>query len=206
MSISIESITACWQRHRASFVAHARTYTNDTDAAEDLTQDLVTTAIDAAPTYRGSADLRQIRAWLLGILNNLCRRARARHQRDTAGLERLAAHLEADQGTLPRGQLYDAAIWLLRVANLDATQTCILRARMDGHTLRQIAITHSLDVRTVRHIINDAVQALRACPYNDLPGADLSQQQIKSGERVTIYHRPQRTGAGLARQQLARLK
>ena len=166
----------------------------------------MTTAIDAAPDYRGSADLRQIRAWLLGILNNLCRRARARHQRDTAGLERLAAHLEADQGTLARGQLYDAAIWLLRLANLDAKQTCILRARMDGHTLRQIAIEQNLDVRTVRHILQRGVDALRRCPYNDLPGADLSSQQMKSGDRVTLYHRPQRTGAGLARQQLARLK
>ena len=206
MSIPAERITECWQRHRAAFVAHARTYVNDPDIAEDLAQDLAATALASADTYRGSADLRAVRAWLIGILNHLCSHTRTRHQREQASMERLVDHLNAERGKLSRGTLYDATIWLLRVANLDARQTYVVRARIDGETLTAMAAHMQCDVRTVRATLQAAITQLRACPYNDLPTADLSQHDIRSGDRVTIYHRPQRTGSGLDRAKLARLK
>ena len=205
-SITAERIIECWKRHRAAFVAHARTYVNDPDLAEDLSQDLAATALASAHTYRGSADLHAIRAWLLGILNHLCSRARSRHAREAAGIERLVDHLNAERGKLSRGTLYDATIWLLRVANLDSRQTYVIRARIDGETLTAMATHLHCDVRTVRATLQAAITRLRQCPYNDLPTADLSQHEIKSGDRVTIYRRPQRTGSGLARARLARLK
>jgi DNA-directed RNA polymerase specialized sigma24 family protein len=206
VSVTPESLTHVWERNRAALVTHARAFVTDADHAEDLTQDLITTALKERDSYRGSNEPRQVRAWLIGILNNLCRQALTVSRRETVSIERLAAHLEAERGRLGRGALYDAAIWLLRVGNLTALQTYIVRSRLDGHTLRAIAIHLRADVRTVRHHLDSAVAALRACPYNDFAGADLDATQRRSPQRITLYHRTQRTGAGLARRQLANLK
>lgn len=205
-SLSPEILAVHWERNRARLIGHARTYVGDADMAEDLVQDLYTSALSSLPNFRGRIADTTVRAWLIGILNHLCAEAARRLSAEARALNRLTSHLEANAQPLERGDLYDSAIWLLRVADLNPRQVVIVRKRLDGDSLRAIALALHLDATTVLHHLKAAIAILRACPAQSLLQEDLRHPAVSAGQHVTCYHKPQTVGAALAREKLKSLK
>lgn len=204
MPLLLSDLATHWNQVRSQLVAHARTYTLDHSAAEDLVQECYLEAADRCDTYCGPRRTPEVRRWLIGILNNLCLRGARKRSRESALLAEVADRLSHDP-PIPRGELYDAAMWVLRVADLTSRQVQVLRLRLDGHSLRQIAGRIGIDHATAAEHLQAALQAVRRCPLAILAGPSLDACQLRLHNQITVYRPPIPVGAALARESLQRL-
>ncbi|MEM9380411.1 MAG: sigma-70 family RNA polymerase sigma factor [Planctomycetota bacterium] len=140
----------------------ARRLVGDPAAAEDLTQDTITTALEAPP--RGGADPRVLRAWLAAVL-----RRRASHGARSAGRradrERIAARedLETDDAARIVERADTARSLAEEVLRLpDPHRSVLLLRYFEGRSTEQIAEELGLTTAHVRVRVSRATDRLRA--------------------------------------------
>jgi DNA-directed RNA polymerase specialized sigma24 family protein len=205
LALPVSSFDGWFERLRDDLTRHALTFTQSHDDALDTVQDLYLTARESLTSYSRGNNLPEVRAWLIGICNHLLQTRTRRYIASQQAISRLLDSLLTHRYRLTRGELYDAAIWRIRMADLTPQQAACVRLKLDGHSFRTIATYRRLSVATVVEHVNAAVARMQACDAGSLQGADLSEY-AKKGQRITRYWAPTTVGSALSRERLKRLK
>lgn len=147
-------------RHGAAMARAAYLYLGDAHAAEDAVQDAMLAAWDAAKRTNGDTPLR---AWLLGIVLNRCRK----HRRTAARRRRREqAHheLKLADATPMRDDGFDEQVDRVRAALAELTEPlrCVVILRYEqGLSVAQTAAALGVPEGTVKRRCHDALAKLR---------------------------------------------
>jgi RNA polymerase sigma factor (sigma-70 family) len=190
--------------------------------AEDLVEKVIENALFALEGFdevdAATGPSRTVN-WLFRILRHAISdyRRRERRRREISleqSLEGGAPEWEWRWATLAcqtqRAQVADMELiaeirFRLRYAELTHEERVSVLARAHGIKLKVIAAELQCSPATACRRIRSAIVKLRACPVGAFIGPDLDRYAWRVGGLVPLYYAPPKTGAMLAREQLARL-
>lgn len=197
-----------FERHyavlRTELIGRARMLLPSWDEAEDAAQECFIAGHTVA--VRGDVEVRDVRLWLRGVLDNCCAAMRRERHRQTLLTEATFQKLEGD-GTGQRADRYDALVSALILSDMPSRQKRAVRMRLDGHNYKEIgaALDRPVSHVAARAMILAGLARLKSSPCTAFLAAELDAPQWK-GQRVVNYRAPITTGAALARESLARLR
>jgi RNA polymerase sigma-70 factor, ECF subfamily len=151
-------VSAAWQAHEGELLGYLRHRMSDTEAANDVLQDVF---VKAMRQGQGFCTLENPRAWLFQVARNaLVDRARTAHPAVPLpeGPDEVAAPME--DALAPVDALATCLVRTLR--ELSDDDTAILQAcDLDGQTQRQFADVHGLSLPAAKSRLLRARQRLR---------------------------------------------
>jgi RNA polymerase sigma factor (sigma-70 family) len=197
------------------------------DDAADAVQQALLNAWTRLDIFQDTGDEGRFARWLLGILRHAClslrdsNARRACHERplpsadpdpdEETGDDTLPeiwwnALLAAPDEALCHAELIHEARYRLRHTELTPLQRHCLVQRLNGWTQARIAAGLGLSQQAVSRHLRNAITRLRRCPFSSDTCPTTADYLWRLGKQVTIYYRPPRTGAAIARQRQRRLR
>lgn len=193
-------------RHRLECQAR-RTVRDD---AEDIVSDVYLDALQSLAVFYSEPSPHALYAWLLHLLRQRIARWKRLHEREAPLTQEAMARVEACRAEADE-EAWSALVRRhemqrrLSLAPLTRLQRFCLVAMLEGERQQVTAARLCLSVDAVKAQVYRAKAVLRAVPEELVGAADLDGYAWRTGNKVTIYRRPKRTGAGLAEEKLRAL-
>lgn len=193
-------------RHRLECQARRTVHAD----AEDLVGDVYLDAMQSLSVFYSDPSEHALYAWLLHLLRQRVSRWKREHDRETALTPEALAQAErvreeaAEEAFERMVRCHEVQRRLSLAPLTPLARVCIV-AHMQGERQQVTATRLCLSVGAVAMQVQRAKAVLRAVPDDLVSAADLDGYAWRAGNKVTIYRRPKRTGAGLAEEKLRAL-
>lgn len=158
-SLAIERLVQTWQQ---DVYRLALSILDDSDDADDATQEVFVSALRALESFRGNASFK---TWLFSITVNVCR-TRLHRQKRRGSLQQILQSLFAQNQAHPENEAIqsesDSALWQAVHALDDKHRIAVILRYYHDLPIDEIAETLGVPVGTVHSRLNHARERLRA--------------------------------------------